>query len=173
MGRGFTANAMQCQWVQCQGWPVMQMQMQRRLTAGANRGTLGGASGRQTECCFVRPGEERRTALGLLLFFGAQGLRRCRQGTVMRVWGGRGGKGEREREARWLDWMKAAFSWGVTQSHQQPAVPGLMFAGTALPCHHSLREGCVGTGQQKPGQRRNRRRWCLSRPMYGDAVCSR
>lgn len=87
----------------------MQMQMQRRLTAGANRGTLGGASGRQTECSAALCGQERerRTVLGLFALFLAPRVcgaadRQGEHGTVCELGERRGGKGERGLLAGWI-----------------------------------------------------------------------
>lgn len=103
---------------QCNAMPVGSMprvRVARHANANAKApdcGSKSGDVGRSLRAadgvqrCFVRPGEERRTALGLFaLFFGAQGLRRCRQGehgTVMRVGGRREERQGREREACWL-----------------------------------------------------------------------
>lgn len=98
----------------------MQMQMQRRLTAGANRGTLGGASGRQTECCFVRPGGDEQPffslfslAPGFALLQTGQGERGTEGPSVCELGERRRRQGrERERERSSLaGWIEARFRW--------------------------------------------------------------
>lgn len=82
MGRGFTTVLpMQCN---ASGFNA-KGKVARHANANAKApdcGSKSGDAGRSlraaegVQSCFVRPGEERRTALGLFaLFFGAQGLR--------------------------------------------------------------------------------------------------
>ncbi|KAL7941172.1 hypothetical protein V8C42DRAFT_197644 [Trichoderma barbatum] len=109
------------------GARVAVMQMQRRLIAGANRGTLGGASGRQTECWFVRRGGRSEQLFGARVALQTRGTRdrgHSVWGAAAASWGAEAGRGGCWR-VRFAGWMKPF----VGCDSITPAVPGLMFPG--------------------------------------------